>query len=48
MAKLTLRHLVTHTSGLAYDFLSGDVLKYWKWKGVEAQERMGKIVEGFR
>ena len=46
--KLTLRHLVTHTSGLAYDFLSADVLKYWKWKGVGMEERMGKVVEGYR
>ena len=46
--RLTLRHLVTHTSGLAYDFLSADVLKYWKWKGVGMEERMGKVVEGYR
>lgn len=31
--RVTLRHLLTHTSGLAYDFLSPDVLKWWVWKG---------------
>lgn len=29
---LTLRHLLTHTSGLAYNFLSPDLLKYQIWK----------------
>jgi CubicO group peptidase (beta-lactamase class C family) len=29
---ITLPHLLTHTSGLAYDFLSPDILKYTAWK----------------
>jgi CubicO group peptidase (beta-lactamase class C family) len=29
--KISLLHLLTHTSGLAYDFLSPDILKYKAW-----------------
>lgn len=31
--RITLRHLLTHTSGMAYDFSSPHLQKWWKWRG---------------
>jgi CubicO group peptidase (beta-lactamase class C family) len=37
--KITLRHLLTHTSGLGYDFLSPAILKWWAWKGERGEDK---------
>jgi CubicO group peptidase (beta-lactamase class C family) len=43
--KVTLRHLLTHTSGLCYDFLSPEILKWWEWKGIKPEQKGSKIRE---
>lgn len=40
---ITLRHLITHTSGLAYEFLHPNILAWWKWRGVNPQDFAGDI-----
>lgn len=30
--RITLRHLLTHTSGMAYDFLNPNLMRVWKWR----------------
>ena len=44
---VTLRHLLTHTSGLAYDFLSPDILKWWEWKGTDRAAMGGRVRESY-
>ena len=39
-ARVTLRHLLTHTSGMAYDFLNPKLMRVWKWRSA----REGKDV----
>ncbi len=39
---VTLRHLLTHTSGFAYDFSNFDLLRYLEWSGLPAA-RTGKL-----
>lgn len=42
--KITLRHLLTHSSGMGYDFLS-PLLKRWRdWTQVDPQSIVGIIV----
>ncbi|RMZ75262.1 hypothetical protein DV737_g5385, partial [Chaetothyriales sp. CBS 132003] len=41
--KITVRHLITHTSGLAYDFLHPKIARWWKWKGVNPLSVHGEI-----
>ncbi len=36
--KIQLHHLLTHTSGLSYDFLSEEIMKWFKSKGVSQAE----------
>ncbi|ETN41149.1 uncharacterized protein HMPREF1541_03084 [Cyphellophora europaea CBS 101466] len=43
--QVTLRHLLTHTSGMAYDFLSADILKWWKWRGRKREDFSGRLLE---
>lgn len=31
---ITLRHLLTHTSGLGYSFVQPDILRYFQWAGM--------------
>lgn len=46
-AKLTLRMLLTHTSGLAYEFLHPDLLKWRKSRGEGPQEWRHLVTESF-
>lgn len=51
-ARVTLRHLLTHTSGLAYDFLNPKLMRWWKWRGqVEGRdvraEVSGTVTDGY-
>ncbi len=39
---VTLRQLLTHTSGIGYDFLNADLLRYLKWSGLPPA-RSGKL-----
>ena len=36
--KIQLKHLLTHTSGLAYEFLSEDIMKWFRFMGVNQME----------
>ena len=42
--KITLRQLLTHSSGMGYDFLSPDLAKWRKWRGEEIRPGGGDIV----
>ena len=39
--KIRLHHLLTHTSGLAYEFLSEEIVKWFKHKGISQMELSG-------
>ena len=41
---ITLRHLLTHTSGMAYDFLNPDIAKWWTSTGKDLKHFAGDIV----
>lgn len=42
--RLTLRHLLTHTSGMAYDVAVPALMQWWAWKGVDPTQYEGIIV----
>lgn len=42
--KLTLKHLLTHSSGMAYDVIVPTLMQWWKWKGVDSSQYEGIIV----
>ncbi|KPI45999.1 Acyltransferase LovD [Cyphellophora attinorum] len=51
-ARITLRHLLTHTSGMAYDFLNPKLMQWWKaHSAAEGRdmraEAAGTILEGY-
>ena len=41
-SKITLRHLLTHTSGLAYDFTSVELTRYLSRKGLAFRQPGGR------
>ncbi|OAP64035.1 hypothetical protein AYL99_00007 [Fonsecaea erecta] len=41
--KITLRHLLTHSSGMGYDFLSPDLLKWRQWRDGTVRPGNGEI-----
>ncbi|ETN41062.1 uncharacterized protein HMPREF1541_02997 [Cyphellophora europaea CBS 101466] len=41
-ARVTLRHLLTHTSGMGYHFLNPKLIRWWKWRA----EQEGRDVQG--
>lgn len=43
-AKLTLRHLLAHSSGMAYDVIVPDLMRWWEWKGIDPSVHEGIIV----
>lgn len=42
--KITLRQLLTHSSGLSYDFISPDILKWREWRNEQVIPGEGNIV----
>lgn len=42
--KMTLRHLLSHSSGMAYDVASLELMRWWKWKGEDPSLYEGMIV----
>lgn len=42
--KLTLKHLLTHSSGMAYDIIIPALMQWWKWKGEDSNQYEGIIV----
>lgn len=42
--KITLRLMLTHSSGMAYDFLSPDLMKWRKWHKQDIKAQEGDIV----
>lgn len=51
-ARVTLRHLLTHTSGLAYDFLSPKLMQWWKaYSAKEGRDMhtacVGTVMKGY-
>ena len=42
--KITLRQLLTHSSGMGYDFLSPDLAKWRAWKGEDVRPEGGDVV----
>ncbi|KAF2137025.1 uncharacterized protein K452DRAFT_329444 [Aplosporella prunicola CBS 121167] len=44
---MTLRHLLTHTSGLAYDIMSGRVAAWRRSRGEPVGPKLGSVVERF-
>ncbi|KAK5046860.1 hypothetical protein LTR84_007214 [Exophiala bonariae] len=47
--KVTVRHLLTHTSGLGYDFLNEDVKKWYAWRErTQGIKRTGRKVDDFK
>jgi CubicO group peptidase (beta-lactamase class C family) len=34
-ASITLRHLLTHTAGMGYDFLNPKIMRLWKWRSAK-------------
>lgn len=47
--KATIRHLLTHTAGLGYDFLDGDVLRWYGWRErTQGIKRTGNKVADFQ
>ncbi|RMZ86480.1 hypothetical protein DV736_g6294, partial [Chaetothyriales sp. CBS 134916] len=45
--KITVRHLITHTSGFAYEFLHPKIARWWKWKGVNPLSVQGDIAASY-
>lgn len=45
--KIELRHLLTHTSGLGYGFLSEDIMKWYTYKKMSPEEMEGDILREY-
>ncbi|RMZ82618.1 hypothetical protein DV738_g1696, partial [Chaetothyriales sp. CBS 135597] len=45
--KITVRQLITHTSGLSYEFIHPKIARWWKWKGVNPLTIKGGIADVF-
>lgn len=44
--RITLRHLLTHTSGLAYDFLNPKLTRWWKWRAEKEGRNVRAEISG--
>ena len=42
--KITLRLLLTHSSGMGYEFLNGKLMEWFKYKGIDMKSIEGDIV----
>lgn len=42
--KITLRHLLTHSSGLGYEFLNKELMQWMQWKGKDPKQLKTDIV----
>ncbi|KIW84619.1 hypothetical protein Z517_00007 [Fonsecaea pedrosoi CBS 271.37] len=45
--KITLRQLLTHSSGMGYDFLSPELIKWRQWRGESSRPGDGDIRKGY-
>ncbi|KIX92079.1 uncharacterized protein Z520_12233 [Fonsecaea multimorphosa CBS 102226] len=45
--KITLRQLLTHSSGMGYDFLSPDLMKWRQWRGELTRPGNGEIRKAY-
>ncbi|PZR19413.1 MAG: hypothetical protein DI539_14160, partial [Flavobacterium psychrophilum] len=46
--KITIRHLLTHTSGLAYDFVDANIMRWYNWRQrTQGIPRTGRKVSDF-
>ncbi|RJE19462.1 beta-lactamase [Aspergillus sclerotialis] len=46
--KLTLKHLLTHSSGMAYDIIIPALMQWWKWKGEDSNQYEGIIAKAYQ